>query len=165
MILNKYMAGLLTLLGTLVYALQLSLADNVFTVQEQWEFAGLAAGALATIFVPLLPSGWAAGLKVSSGVAVAVIGSVIGVLVGGEGWQSSTTIAVIFAGINALMAQLGVSMRLDAVKQELADPSVRFGVSKAADKPAVEVAMSQGAVVKDFAAGTADSSGGNLPVS
>lgn len=146
MILNKYAAGLLTLVGTLVYALQLALADNIFTAQEQWEFGGLAAGSAVAIFVPLLKTGWAALLKVGGNVIVAVAGAIVGVIVAGGEWQTSTTMAIIFAGVNALLTQLGVSMRTDSVKEALAAPDVSDRVPVSVDGQAVKVVLAHGDV-------------------
>lgn len=140
MVVNKYLAGLLAILGTVAFAFQQAVADNVFSVNDAWELAGLFAGALVTIWVPLLKGAWAAGLKVAATVAIGVIGAVIGALASGT-WDLTTWTAIIFAGINALLIQLGVSIRLDTAARGLADPTVSNAAVQATDSKAVQIAV------------------------
>jgi hypothetical protein len=142
MTLNKYAAGLLTLVGTLMYAMQLAMADNIFTPKEAWELGGLAAGSAVAIFVPLVPGVWAAVLKVGGNVIVAVAGAVVGVIVSGT-WDAATWTALIFVGVNALLTQLGVWIRTDAAKEALAAPAVPNTVPQAVDPQAVKVVQVQ----------------------
>jgi hypothetical protein len=146
MSLNKYSAGLLTLLGTLVYAFQVSTADNILAVDEVWQLVGLAAGSAVAIFVPLTKGTWAAALKVVGNTVVAIAGAVIGAIAAGE-WTTATWTALVFVAVNALLTQLGVSIRMDDVKKELAASAIPVAVTTAADAPAVQAAIAQGAAV------------------
>jgi hypothetical protein len=151
MVLNKYSAGLLTLLGTVVFALQTAYSDGIISSKEAWEIGGLFAGTVATIFVPLLKGNWASSLKIGSAIALALIGVVLGQVTTGGGWSDSTTMTLIFAGVNALLAQLGIYMRLDDVKQALADVTKPVTAVEALDAPAVAVAVAQNAEINHVA--------------
>jgi peptidoglycan/LPS O-acetylase OafA/YrhL len=137
MIINKYLAGLLAVLGTVAFGFQQASADNIVDANEAWNLAALFVGALAAIWVPLLKGGWAAGLKVGAAVVLAVIGTIVGALVTGV-FDLNTWTAIVFAGINALLVQLGVSIRVDQTKAAIADPKVSNSAVIGADEPAVK---------------------------
>lgn len=138
MIINKYLAGLLAVFGTVAFAFQQAVGDNSFDPDEAWNLAGLFFGSVVAIIVPLLKGPWAAALKVVSAVALGVIGAVIGVLATGD-WTLNTWTTIIFAGVNALLIQLGVAIRTDQVASVIADPRVANAGVIAADRPAVQV--------------------------
>lgn len=119
MIINKYVAGLLTVLVVGITAFQAALSDG-FTETEAWQLSGLVLGAFVTVFVPLLQKSWAAGLKVGGAVIGAVIAAIVPFVTGG--WDASAITIVVLAALNTLSTQLGVSMRIDSAKEALADP-------------------------------------------
>lgn len=120
MILNKYMVGLLQFLIISVTALQAAVAGGI-DVTAAWQLAGLVVGAFVSIFVPLLEGPWAGGLKVGGAVVGAVIAAIVPFATGG--WDANALVIVVLAALNALATQLGVSIRLDSVKEKLA-PSI-----------------------------------------
>jgi hypothetical protein len=117
MILNKYMVGLLQVVLISITALQAAMAGGV-TATEAWQLAGLVVGAIVSVFVPLLQGPWAGGLKVGGAILGAIIAAVVPFAVGG--WNADALVIVILAGLNALATQLGVSVRIDSVKEKLA---------------------------------------------
>lgn len=114
-LLAKFAPALLPLAVALFGPLQLFLADNVFTSEEIWTFVGLASAALLTWVLPLVKTGWAGIFKVGINLLGALSALVIPLL-GGE-WTAAVWIGVIIGLIQALAAQIGVDIRLDAQKE------------------------------------------------
>lgn len=142
MIASKYLAGFLQLVTLLMTALLAALVDGL-TIEEIWQLGGVGVGAIVTIWVPLLEGRWAAGLKVGGAVLGAVIAAVIPTLT--ETWSASTGIIVFLAGVNALATQLGVNVRVDTARKELARGVGLRGdsVIEAVDKPATNVVLAE----------------------
>ncbi|AWN07751.1 membrane protein [Microbacterium phage Hendrix] len=137
MIINKYLAGLLTVLVVAVTAFQAALSDG-FTTTEAWQLSGLVLGAFVTVFVPLLQGKWAAGLKVGGAVLGAAIAAIVPFATGG--WDASAVTIVVLAILNTLTTQMGVDVRIDSAKQALADPSVSIEVPHNVDPVAMKIA-------------------------
>lgn len=134
MVLNKYLAGLLTVLVVGLTAFQAAVVDG-FTMTEGWQLAGLLVGVLVTIYVPILETKWAAGLKVAGAVLGAVIAAVVPFLTGG--WNTSAVVIVILAAVNTLAVQLGVNVRIDSAREVIADPEQSNAAITAIDPKAV----------------------------
>lgn len=139
---SKYQAAILGTALTLLFAFQTALTGG-FSAVEGWNFAALAAGVIVSYWARLLASKWSSVLKVAGAVAAAVaiaIVSVIDVQNGGPGWNAETTVAVVFAGLNALAAAVGVHKRVDEAKAALLDPGVDNAAVQSADKGATKAA-------------------------
>jgi hypothetical protein len=137
MIINKYLAGLLTVAVVFLTAFQAALSEGI-SATEAWQLAGLFVGAFVTTFVPILESGWAAALKVAGAVIGAAITAIVP-LVTSE-WNASTITIVVLAVINTLAVQLGVNVRVDSARQALADPGKSDAAIVAVDPRAVQAA-------------------------
>lgn len=138
MVINKYLAGLLTVLVVGVTAFQAALSDG-FTETEAWQLSGLVLGAFVTVFVPLLKGSWSAGLKVGGAVLGAAIAAIVPFVT--AGWDESSITIVVLAILNALTVQLGVDVRLDSAKQALVDPRVDSDMAQAVDPVATQIAL------------------------
>ncbi|QGZ16733.1 hypothetical protein PBI_DEWDROP_86 [Microbacterium phage Dewdrop] len=134
MVINKYLAGLLTVLVVAVTAFQAALSDG-FTTTEAWQLSGLVLGAFVTVFVPLLEKPWAAALKVGGAVLGAAIAAIVPFVTGG--WDASALTIVVLAVLNTLTTQLGVDVRLDSAKAVLEDPQKSNRLASAVDPKAV----------------------------
>lgn len=142
---SKYQAATLGVILTVVFALQ-GVIGGGLTQVEGWNLAALAAGVIVTYWAPLLASNWAAFLKVGGAVLAAVaiaIVSVIDVANGGPGWNAETTVAVVFAGLNALAAAVGVNRRVDEVTTAVKDPGIDNATLTAIDPKGVQVAVQE----------------------
>ncbi|QIN93849.1 membrane protein [Microbacterium phage Alakazam] len=120
MVINKYLAGLLTVAVLFITAFQAAVQDGI-TVTEAWQLAGMFVGAIVTTFVPITPGKWAASLKVLGAVIGAGIAAVIPFLT--TGWDASAITIVVLAVVNTLAVQLGVNVRVDSARAALADPA------------------------------------------
>lgn len=137
MIVSKYLTGLIQVLFLLMTALLAAMEDGVDTV-EVWQLAGVLVGAVVTVWVPLLEGAWAAGLKVGGAVAGAAIAAIVPLVM--SEWTASAAIIVVIAIINALATQLGVSIRVDAAKNAIADSQVSARAAEAVDPYAAAIA-------------------------
>jgi hypothetical protein len=143
-VVNKYAVGLLQVAIILVTSLGAALSDNDLTAVEAFQVGALVIGAVVSVFVPLLQGPWAAGLKVGGAALGAVLAAIVPIVDtnnGGPGWTASAIMIVVLAGLNALATQLGVDVRIDSVKAQLAAPEVSDRVPVAVDKPAVDVVV------------------------
>ncbi|QNJ55972.1 membrane protein [Microbacterium phage Rasputia] len=136
MVINKYLAGLLTVLVVALTAFQAALSDG-FTLTEGWQIAGLVVAAFVTVFVKLVDSNWAAMLKVSGSVLGAAIAAIVPFLTGG--WDASAVTIVVLAVLNTLVTQLGVDIRLDSIKSVLEDPQKSNQLAFAVDPAAAAI--------------------------
>lgn len=139
MIVNKYLAGFLTLAISLLTALvaipETAWADPVVV----WQFVALIVSSIAAVFLPLLRGAWAAGLKTGSAVILGTIGALIPLLAGTFGVIQWALLGL--AALNALAIELGVNTRVDAVKEVLANPAKSNAVAEAVDPAAVRAAV------------------------
>lgn len=135
MVINKYLAGLLTVLVVGLTAFQAAIVDG-FTAVEAWQLAGLLVGVIVTIYVPLLESKWAAGLKVGGAVLGAAIAAIVPFVMEG-GWNASAITIIVLAVVNALAVQLGVNVRVDSAREVIADPDQSNAAIVAIDPKAV----------------------------
>lgn len=118
---QKYAVGLLSLAVTLVTALSVT-AAGPWTLAVVLGVVVVGLQGVVAYIVPLLPGGWAGGLKTGLAVVLAVLAAILPLLTG-TAWTFSNTLVVILAGINALAVQLGVAIRSDAsVKASVAKP-------------------------------------------
>ncbi len=138
MVLNKYLAGLLTVLVVLATAFQAALIDG-FTPTEAWQLVGLFVGVFVTVFVPLLKTGWAGALKVGGAVLGAIIAAIVPFVTGA--WDMSAVTVVILAGLNALATQLGVNVRVDSARAIVADPAQDTNALRAIDAKAYDASQ------------------------
>ena len=146
-VMNKYAVGLLQVAIILVTSLGAALSDNDLTPVEAFQVGALVIGAVVSVFVPLLQGAWAAGLKVGGAALGAVLAAIVPIIDtanGGPGWTASAIMIVVLAGLNALATQLGVDVRIDSVKAQLAAPEVSDRVPVAVDKPAVDIVVAHG---------------------
>lgn len=120
MVINKYLAGLLTVAVLFITAFQAAVQDGI-TLTEAWQLAGMFVGAVVTTFVPITPGKWAASLKVLGAVIGAGIAALIPFLT--TGWDASSITIVVLAVVNTLAVQLGVNVRVDSARAALADPN------------------------------------------
>lgn len=137
MIINKYLAGLLTVAVVLIAAFQAALQDGL-TLTEVFQLLGLFIGALVTTYVPIVPGKWAASLKVLGAVLGAAIAATIPFLT--TGWNASAVTLVVFAIVNTLAVQLGVNVRVDSARATLADPAKSDAAITQVDPKAVVAA-------------------------
>lgn len=118
MVLNRYLAGLLSLIVTLLTAFvaipESQWADPVTVVQ----FVALAVSTITAVFLPLLTGPWAGALKTGSAVILAVIGALVPLIAQGGHLNVTQIALLVLAGLNALAIQLGVSIRIDDVRQQ-----------------------------------------------
>lgn len=133
---NKYTAAMLQFILVLVTALQASLSGGLDTV-EIWQLVALAVASVGTFFLPLVAGPWAGALKTGVAVLGAIVAAIIP-LVNGV-WSSEASIIVVLAALNALAAQIGVSVRLDEVKAQLAAPEVSNVIPLTVDPKAVAI--------------------------
>lgn len=142
---NEFQAAILGAIVTLVFAVQTAMTGG-FTETEAWNFLALAAGVIVTYLAPLLKSKWASLLKIGGAVLAAVAIAIVAVVDtanGGVGWNSETIVAVVFAGINALAAAVGVNQRMAEVKANLADDATDNAQVVVADPQGVQAAVAQ----------------------
>lgn len=144
MILSKYAVALIQTVTVVITALVAALGDDVLTNVEIWQIVVIAIGAVGTMFVPLLEKGWAGTAKFVLAVLGAIAAAVIPIIDtanGGPGWSGTAILIVALAGLNAALTALGVSVRLDAVKEALAAPEVSDKVPVAVDPQAVKAVV------------------------
>ena len=142
---NQWQAAILGAIVTLVFAVQTAMTGG-FSQVEAWNFLALAAGVVVTYIAPILASKWASFLKIGGAVLAAVAIAIVAVVDtanGGAGWNAETTVGVVFAGLNALAAAVGVGQRVAEVKAALADPAVDNAQVVAADPKGVQAAVAQ----------------------
>lgn len=151
MIINKYLAGLLTLAITVLAAAVAIPVESWRDPATVWQFAGLVVAAIVTTFLPLSKGGWAAALKVIGSLVATVVANVVAYLSSGGTWGITQWMLLGLAVLLALAAELGVQIRLDGAKAALADPTVSDASVVALDKPAVR-AIAAKAVTSDDAA-------------
>ena len=144
MVVNKYLAGLLSVALISLTALQASVADG-FTVTEAWQLAGLVLGAFVTTLVPLLKNKWAAGLKVGGAVLGAAVAALVPFVT--SGWDAAALSTIVLAVLNTLAVQLGVSVRVDSAKQAIADTTTSNAVPVKVD-PAAVVASGNSEIIE-----------------
>lgn len=118
MILNKYLAGFISVVVVLLTAFQAAVQGGL-TPTETWQLIGLGIATFASVFVPLLESGWAGALKVGAAVIGAGITALIPLLNGQ--WDASSVTIVVLALFNALATQLGVNARVDSARKVVAE--------------------------------------------
>jgi hypothetical protein len=150
MILSKYAVAAIQVVTVIVTSMVASLADNTLTTAEVWQIAVIGIGAIGSVVVPLLEKGPAGLLKFALAVAGAIAAAIVPVVDtanGGAGWTASAFLIVLLAGLNAALTALGVSVRMDAVKEALASPDISDRATVAVDQPAVKVAVAHGADV------------------
>lgn len=119
MTLNKYTVAILQLVILMIAALQAALAEGL-SVIEVWQLVGLFIANVGVYIVKVLPSGWAAALKVGVAVAGAIVTAVIP-LVNGY-WNAEAFIIVLLAAVSAFAAQFGVDVRVDTQKDAIVSP-------------------------------------------
>lgn len=141
MIINRWMAGLLTLAIVALTGWQAVLPEGV-TATEGWQFAGLVAASVASIGVPLLEGKWAAGLKVAMAVLGAAFAALVPLATGG--YTPDAWVVVGLAVLNAAAVQLGVGIRADSAAAALADPKVPNAVIAQVDPQGVAMAVRAG---------------------
>ncbi len=146
---SKYQAATMGLILTVVFAVQTAITGGI-TAVEAWNIVALAAGAIVTYYAPLVASKntlVAAWLKIGGAVIAAAIIVIVDALNSGLSWNAETIIAVAFAALNALAAQIGVSARVSEVKAALVSADVPNNEVVAADSKGVKQVAESGAVV------------------
>lgn len=145
MVINKYLAGLLTLAITVLTGWQVILPEGVSPI-EGWQFGALVVGAAGTIFVPLAGGPWKSALK--TGVALAAALFAAGtplVLEGVWFWQDPQAGLVVgIAVLNALAVEVGVAVRIDSASAVVANPAVPNSTIEVVDPPAVRAVYEEG---------------------
>lgn len=117
-LLAKYAPVLMPLVIALLGGLQVMFADNKATWLEGWQFVALVVAAVLTWAVPLLDSKRAGLVKVGANVLGALAVVMIDLIETGTfAWNISTLLFVAVAIAQALSAQVGTGVRLDAQKQ------------------------------------------------
>lgn len=147
MVINKYLAGLLTLAITLLTAFvavpQAAWADQAVV----WQFVALVVGTFTTIFLPLLSGPWAGALKTGSAVILAAIGALVPLLAGDFGPLQWGLLGI--AALNALAIELGVQIRVDSAKDIIVTPTKNTTVVQEIDPKASVIATRQITVAHD----------------
>jgi hypothetical protein len=119
MVLPKYAVALLQFLTLLATALSVSLQDGFDNV-EIAQFVAIAAGAGVTFFVPLVSGPWSGALKTGFSVVAAVATAAVPFIVNGS-ITSDQIMIVVLAALNAVMSEVGISIRKAALNSELLD--------------------------------------------
>jgi len=140
---NQFLAGLLTLLITLITAAVAIPAEAWALPLTIWQFAGLVVSTILVIFLPLAKGGWAAAIKVIGSLAAAAIANVVGVLITGDPWAVAQWLLLGLAILNALAAELGVNVRISGLKQIIVSPTASTAAATASDPAGVAVAEAQ----------------------
>lgn len=133
---NKYTAALLQFVLVLVTSAQASLSGGLDTI-EIWQLVALAVASVGTFFLPLVSGPWAGALKTGVAIAGAVVAAIIP-LVNGV-WNAESGIIVLLAALNALASQIGVSVRLDDVRAQLASPQINNVIPFSVDPKAAQI--------------------------
>jgi hypothetical protein len=124
---SKYaVAGVQTLVLVLT-ALMAALTDDVVTTAEWLQLAAVVVTGISVYVVKLLESGWAAAAKFIVALAGAGLSAAIPIVdtvAGGPGWSAGSVLIVVLAVANAALTAWGVDVRLDAVKEAIADPQI-----------------------------------------
>lgn len=138
MVINKYLAGLLTLAITLLTAFvavpEAAWADPAAV----WQFVALVVSSITAIFLPLASGPWAGALKTGSAVILAGIGALIPLLAGDFGGLQWALLGI--ALLNALAIELGVGVRIDSAKDVIIVPEKTTESIKAVDPTASRIA-------------------------
>lgn len=134
-LLQKYSAALIQFLIVLGGAFQIMLPQ--ITADEAWQLVAIAAGAVATFFLPLSQGPWKAALKTSASVLAAIAVTIIPFVVPGGDFNGASLVIVVLAALNAVASELGVNLRLDGVRTALANPAVPNATVIASDPSAV----------------------------
>ena len=148
MIINKYLAGLLTLATSLLSAFVLIPPTAWAAPETVWQFIALVVSSIAAIFLPLSKGAWAGLLKTGSAAVLAGIGALIPLLAFGEFGPLQWALLAV-AVLNAVAIELGVNVRVDSAKDQIVDPALNTEAIKAVDPSASVVATQQ--VVKAHA--------------
>lgn len=143
MIINRYLAGLLTVATSLLTAFTLIPANAWADPAVGWQFGALAVSSVSIIFLKLLKGGWYAALKVGSAVILAIIGALIPLLAFGTFGPLQWALLAV-SGLNALAAQLGVDVRIDSAKEQIVSPAPGTTAQiQAVDPSATEIASTK----------------------
>ena len=146
MVLNKYLAGLLTLAITVLTA-AVAVPETAWRdAATIWQFAGLVVSTIVTVFLPLSKGRWAAAIKVIGSLAAAVVANVVAFLTSGGEWGIYQWLLLGLAILLALAAELGVNIRIDSTKEALASPQISTTATKIVDPQAVAVVAKTTAV-------------------
>lgn len=109
---SKYAAAILSAITVVGTALATALGDKVdWSVLLQ--LAIVAAGAVGTYVVPVLPSGWRGGGKVGVAILAALLTAAVPFV---GGWTAQAIVLIVLAGVQAAAVHLGVAIRLDGQK-------------------------------------------------
>lgn len=144
---SKYLTAILTFIITILYSLTTFVVGGVTEV-EVFQIAALVVSAAAIYLVPLATFAWAAGFKVLTAVAGAVLTAIppiIDTANGGPGWTPETVLTVIIAAFLALATQFGVDVRVDTMTKHVVSPNTNndelFAVDPGAFHPAEDRAI------------------------
>lgn len=138
MVINKYLAGLLTLAITLLTAFVAVPATAWADPAVVWQFAALVVSSITAIFLPLASGPWAGALKTGSAVVLAGIGALLPLLGGDFGALQWGLLGI--AILNALAVELGVGVRIDSAKDIIITPAKETEVVKEVDPSAARIA-------------------------
>ncbi len=142
MIPSKYAVVVVQIITIIVTSMLAALQDDILSTVEAWQIAGIGVGSISAYLVPLLKNVWAAALKFSAavaGAALAAVPPIVDTANGGSGWTGTAVLIVILAGLNAALTAWGVTVRLDAAKEAIADPRQANATIIASDPQAVRV--------------------------
>lgn len=146
LVLNKYAAGFLSLFITVMTA-AVAIPETAWTQPSIiWQFAGLVAATIVTIFLPLAKGAWAGALKTGGAIVAVVVGNVAAFLSEGVGdWGVYQWMLLGLAIGTVLATELGVNVRVDSATAQIASPEVSSATIVAVDPTAAAVAEHDGA--------------------
>lgn len=111
---QKYAAALISV-GIILVGYLAQLGDGVFGGPNVVQLGALVVAAIGTYVAPLLAGRWAAAAKVALPVLAAIFAAVYPFVVAGH--LTGNQIAIVFlAALQALGAQVGADLRLDAAQ-------------------------------------------------
>jgi len=156
-VLKQYSAGFLTLLITVVTSFQMLNADGL-TETELWQLGSIGVSTLGVIFLPILKSGPAGGLKIGVAVLGAIFAALMPLTPLSGGWSADSIILVGLAALNALAGATGVAVRLDSVKEQIVNPAVSNAEVFVLDKTAYTSVVTKNPGIEAISPGPAAAS-------
>lgn len=109
MVINRYLAALLSIAVLVLGALQVALQNGLELV-EVVQLVPIVAGAVVTFVVPLLEGRWAGGLKTGAAIVATAASAIVPFVLQGYITPEQLVIVAI-AVLNALAVEVGVQVR------------------------------------------------------
>ena len=140
LVLNQWLAGLLTLAITVLTAINLMPEEAWQDPVSVLQFAALVISSIVAVVVKLGTGRWPGVFKTGAAILLAVIGAAIPLVT--QGWYLTPAqwILLGIAALNALAIELGVQVRVASAKFGVVSPDVSTAVVKEVDPVGAKVA-------------------------